>query len=169
MQSWRVDRQNMVNKAIGVSFNEEELPGSQPPRSEKAMAGFLSRVAEKRREDAEGIQKLYSENVKLPEEEPVDTIWRFGDCAESVPITLVANTCQGCVITIALKPEDIYGSVKGINKADEILPRGSIKSIPSCQVCQWSFAGLQHKRGIKVHDVDIFEKLELNVNTQRLA
>lgn len=168
VESWRVDRQNMVDIAIGVSFNEEELPESQPPRSKKAMEKFLRTVTEKNREDAEGIQRIYSENVELPEEKPVDTIWKFGDCAESMPLALVANTCQGYAIAIALRPETIYKSVKSISGSDEILPRDSIKSEQSCQVCQWSFAGLQHKRKIEVHDM--FEKLELNVNTsQRLA
>lgn len=153
MQSWRVDRQNMVDNAIGIGFNEEELPRSQPPRSKQAMRQFLGMVPEKRREDAEGIQRIYEENMKLPEEEPTDTIWKFGDCAESVPIALIANTCQGYAIAIALKPGEIYELVKNISRSDEIQPRDSIKSEPSCQICQWNFAGLQHKRNIEVHDM----------------
>lgn len=175
MQSWRFSRQEMVNNAIGVSFTGEELPGSQPPRSKSAAAEFLRGVAQERKADAIGIEKIYQQRVTLLEA-PADTIWRFGDCAESVPITLVANTCQGYAIAIALKPEDIRGLVRGINKADQIMVRDAahdlVKPEPSCQVCQWAFAGLEHKKQIEVHDredriCDTFKMLELNISTPR--
>lgn len=167
MQSWRVDRQNMVNNAIGVRFSEEELPGSQPPRSKATAKKFLSGVAGERKDAAEGIEKIYQERVTLPEEEPMEKIWRFGDCAESVPITLAANIFQGYAIAIALKPENIDGSVLSINKADEVVFCDPIGEL-SCQVCQWSFAALQHMKKVEVrepmHMCDTFKMLELNVS-----
>lgn len=172
MQSWRIGRQNMVDNAIGVRFSEEELPRSQPPRSKAAAKVFLSGVAKERKEAAEGIEKIYQGRVKLPKDEPAEKIWRFGDCAESVPITLAANVFQGYAIAIALKPENIDGSVLSINKADQVVFRDRIEPELSCQVCQWSFAALQHMKKVEVleHMCDTFKMLELNVSTpQRLT
>lgn len=175
MQSWRVSRQEMVDNAIGVSFSGKELPGSRPPRSKEAAAEFLRGVAQERKEDAIGIEKIYQRRVRLPEV-PDGTIWRFGDCAESVPVTLVANTCQGYAIAIALRPEDICNLVRGINKANEIMVRDPVRDLvkpePSCQICQWSFAGLEHKKQIEVQDredriCDTFKMLELNISAPR--
>lgn len=174
-QSWRASSQKMVNNALGISFSAEELPGSQPPRGKRAATEFLRVVAPEREADAIGIEKIYQRRVKLPEV-PADTIWRFGDCAESVPVTVMANNCQGYAIAIALRPEDICDLVRGINKDDEIMVRDPVrdlvKSEPSCQVCQWSFAGLEHKKQIEVQDhedriCDTFKMLELNVSAPR--
>lgn len=175
MQSWRVDRQNMVNNAIGVHFSEKELPGSQPPRSKAAVKEFLSVVAKEKKEDAEGIEKIYQERVKLPEEAPKESMWRFGDCAEAVPMTLAANIFRGYVAAIALKPENI-SSVLRIEKTDQVAvvvrdPIGPELEL-SCQVCQWSFAGLQYMKKIEVREQvqisDTFEMLELNVSAPQI-
>lgn len=152
MQPWRVARQNMVENAIGIGFNEEELPGSQVPRSKIAAADFLRVVAKEKREDAEEILKIYEGRVNLPEVLPVETIWKFGDCAETVPIILVAQTCQSYAIPIAMKPDKIHRFIKNISKNNQILPSEVAKSEPCCQNCQWSYAGLQHKRKIKFYD-----------------
>lgn len=90
-----------------------------------------------------------------------------------MPITQLANVCQGYAIAISLKPQSIDGLVLAINKVDQIIlePDGAFEPEPSCQNCQWCFAELQHKKKIEIIDQEgTYDKLKilgLNVSALR--
>lgn len=148
--SWRENREEMVNKAVGLSFTRFQLPGSQPPGTIQDSKAFVKRrvFLGPDQEEGRAIHQIFKEKVSLTNQEP--HIQRFGDCAESVPITIAANTCAGIVVSISLQPEIIIGKISGISRENTI--ECYLEPRPGCNVCQWLFAGIYVKKDITIKD-----------------
>lgn len=141
MIQWRLARQAPLKKVIGQEwpfYHEQRVPQMS-----------LSEISKLGRDSDRDILRLYARRPGVGHQGPSSIHQRFGDCAETIPLAIIANKFNGPTISILILP-NIVKHIDSISHQLKIFP--PISAIPGCSNCQLLFSAVECFKGLTVTD-----------------